>query len=71
MRSSQVVTTPDCQRRSCNSPWFDPSILQYSEFEGWQMKQCGIRKEKKSPLCLINVTLFAGVEFNASITMVQ
>jgi hypothetical protein len=30
MRSSLLVRASDCQCRSRNSPWFDPSILRHS-----------------------------------------
>jgi hypothetical protein len=30
MRSSRVITAPDCQCQSRNSPVFDPSILRHS-----------------------------------------
>jgi hypothetical protein len=34
MRSSRVMTEPDCQCQSHNSPGFDPSILRHSGILG-------------------------------------
>ncbi len=53
MRSSQVVRASGCQYQIRNCPRFGPSILQHSESEGRQMKQCWIthikRKNRKIP----------------------
>jgi hypothetical protein len=40
MRSSRVARAPGNQCHSRNYPGSGPSILQHSEYEGQQMKQC-------------------------------